>query len=114
MKLEQKMFQYYVSKLSRPELEKMALECISLVQDMSIHFRQTSDKLGELLSEYEIDYVINEVKDLFNKKKLKKISTSWLQRHYKIGYARAARYIDVLAEKKVIRPTESTAVWLEY
>ena len=39
-------------------------------------------------------------------KKSKKASASFLQRRFRIGYARAARILDILEEKGVIGPSD--------
>jgi len=59
--------------------------------------------LEELEKETEIDPLYNEAYKLVVK--TQKASATYLQRYLKIGYARAARLLDILEEKGVIGPS---------
>ncbi|MDO5707485.1 MAG: DNA translocase FtsK 4TM domain-containing protein [Andreesenia angusta] len=67
----------------------------SIIEDIERDFEYSQDDCDELLSD-AIELVINE----------QQASTSFLQRRLKIGYARAARIIDQMEERRVVGPLE--------
>jgi len=72
--------------------------------DISITEKQTTSASGLLFNDEDGDEYLEEAKDLVIK--AGKASASYLQRRLKIGYARAARILDLLEEQGVIGPGE--------
>ncbi len=62
------------------------------------------DEEEEEEEEEELDDLFEEAKELAVKKG--KISSAMLQRHFRIGYSRAASIIDTLEENKIIGPLD--------
>lgn len=99
-----KVMKHYISK---KKIEEVAEEFMDTIQEAETYFRGLSDKMGEIRSKYEIEYIADDLIKLSTQGKVKQISTSWLQRKYKIGYARSARLIDSLSERKIIIPSKN-------
>lgn len=59
-----------------------------------------SNEVGALRDEIEMPLMLKEIKSAIKKSKNLKITTSWIQRKYKLGYARSARLMDLLVQKK--------------
>lgn len=74
----------------------------SYVDDMII---QDSD-LDEDDNDEEVDQLFNDAVNFVREQK--KASTSLLQRHFRIGYNRAARIIDAMESKNIIGPSEGS------
>lgn len=99
--------------LNNKKIEKMGEEFLSVIKESETYFRKLSDNMGEILNKYEIDYVLDDMNKLVDSGKLKQVSSSWIQRRHKIGYARSARIMDEFAKRKVIKPDPLRAgIWL--
>lgn len=103
--MKKNIVKYY---LKNKQVEKMAEEFIDKLRKAETYFLNLSDEMGEIRDKYEVYYVIDEIRRLNKQGKLKQVSTSWLMRKYKIGYARSARFIDVLNQKKIIKPSKKS------
>ena len=93
-----------MSFIFKNELEenlRMELERLSEESEAGGSFKGVNSLGG---SSYEEDPLYEEAKKLVIRSK--KASASLLQRHLRIGYARAARLIDMLEEKGVVGPGE--------
>lgn len=73
--------------------EKKRLEELRGLRDQA---NALAHKLEELYTEAQLPFIQEEVSRLLAKKKLKKVTTAWLQKKYKLGYASASRLLDNL------------------
>src|SRR3954452_95705 len=64
------------------------------LQQAELQLATYSQEVGALRDEIEFPLMIEDIKGA--RKNLPSVTTSWLQRHYGIGYARAARLLDEL------------------
>lgn len=77
-------------------------ELIKVLRDAEDYLHSLATQVGELRDLHEFPHIIEEVSKLKGEGKIKNITTAWMQRKYKIGYARAARLMDELRAQRVI------------
>jgi DNA segregation ATPase FtsK/SpoIIIE-like protein len=82
--------------------KKTRKELIKVLRDAEDYLHSLATKVGELRDLHESPHIIEEISKLKREGKVKNISTAWMQRKYKIGYARAARLMDELRAQRVI------------
>jgi len=82
---------------------RLAKLLIKKIQETELYLQNKIDEVGALRDEIEFPLVVEEVRAALKNTDPEKITTSWLQRRYKIGYARAARLMDELRKKKLVR-----------
>jgi DNA segregation ATPase FtsK/SpoIIIE-like protein len=68
-----------------------------------LYLRNKIDEIGALRDEIEFPLIVEEVRLALKTTDQKKITTSWLQQRYNIGYARAARLMHDLRKKKLVK-----------
>jgi DNA segregation ATPase FtsK/SpoIIIE-like protein len=78
-------------------------ELIEHIRELQEAIGNISSQMDEVLDRYHVPSILADIKELRRKKELKKPTTSWLQRRYRIGYARAARLLDELRERGLIK-----------
>jgi len=76
---------------------------IKKIQETELYLQNKIDEVGALRDEIEFPLVVEEVRLALENTDAKEITTSWLQERYDIGYARAARLIDELRKKKLVK-----------
>ena len=76
---------------------------IKKIQETELYLRNKIDEVGALRDEIEFPLIVEEVRVALKNTDPKKVTTSWLQRKYNIGYARAARLMDELRKKKLVK-----------
>ena len=76
---------------------------IKKIQETEFYLRNKIDEVGALRDEIEFPLIIEEVRLTLKNTEPKEITTSWLQQRYNIGYARAARLMDELRKKKLVK-----------
>ena len=79
------------------------MQFLDQLRDIQDSVHELQEKIDGIFDEYEVPVRMDEVKKYIKENKGVKISTSWLQRRYRIGYARAASLIDKLRQKKVVK-----------
>lgn len=84
------------------EHQDIARAMISLLEDAESHFSSLQTELAKMRGEIETPLIITDVQGAIERGELTKLSATWLQRRYKIGYARAAHLLNVLQEKGVV------------
>jgi len=82
--------------------KKTKRELIKILRDAEDCLHSLASKVGELRDLHESPYIIEEIAKLKGEGKVKNITTAWIQRKFKIGYARTARLMDVLRTQQVI------------
>ena len=95
--------------VSEKELKKMVgflTNQETAVYDPSVVKTTSSSDFGEGENGEEEDELYNEAQRIVTKEK--RASTSLLQRHLRIGYARAARLMDLLEKNGVVGPAEGS------
>lgn len=58
-----------------------------------------TNKVDALIYENELPIILDKVAKYQKQKKTKKVTTAWLQKEFQIGYAHAARLLDVINRK---------------
>lgn len=99
---------YFKEKQMQPDFEDESAEALKMEMEKGLAEGGTISMMGagitgELSSDGE-DPLYEQAKDLVIRSK--KASASLLQRYLRIGYARAARLIDILEERGVVGPGE--------
>ena len=79
-------------------IEKPQEPKISLCKIVSIERKEPKQISDEVLFEKIVEYI----------KSVANVSTSLLQRKFKLGYSRAATMMDLLEEKKIVSPDDGT------
>lgn len=79
-------------------IEKPQEPKISLCKIVSIERKEPKQISDEVLFEKIVEYI----------KSVANVSTSLLQRKFKLGYNRAATMMDLLEEKKIVSPDDGT------
>lgn len=74
-------------------------EIIKILRDTEDALRTLADRLAEVADKKEFPYLVKEISKLKKAGKVKEVTTAWLQKKYKIGYARASRLADKLKVK---------------
>lgn len=72
-------------------------EIIKTLRSAEDYLRTLADKLEKLGDKHEFPLLIAEINKL---KKGEKVTTAWLQKKYKMGYARASRLEGQVNKKK--------------
>jgi transcriptional regulatory protein LevR len=65
-----------------------------LLKDLKVVQYSLSDlskKVEDLIYLHELPYLLARIEKLQKSKKIKKITTAWLQKEFQIGYAKAAK-----------------------
>ena len=83
--------------------EQAQREIIKLYKDAEDYLYALASKAGELRDVHESPYILQDIIKLKKTGKVKVITTSWIQRRFRIGYARTADLMDVLKKKKIIK-----------
>ena len=79
-------------------------EPIDMLRDLNVRVRALGNLIQNLLERYDEPTLIPRIIEKAKKLKSKRISASWLQRNFRIGYSRAMKLKDQLAEMEVIEP----------
>jgi DNA segregation ATPase FtsK/SpoIIIE-like protein len=83
--------------------KKIPVQFLDQLRDIQDSVYELSERVDAIFDEYEVPVKIQEIKKYIQENKNVQISTSWLQRRYRIGYARAATLIDKLRKEKIVR-----------
>lgn len=79
---------------------------VKILREANYQITNAKYQIENLLNEHETPTIVEEIRGLISSGKLNKISASWLQKKYKMGYARAAMMLDVLEAASIIGPGE--------
>lgn len=88
--------------MKKTSQEKAPKELIKVLREAEDYLYSLAGKVGELRDTYELPMMVKEIGKLKNTGKVKNITVAWMQRRYKIGYARASRLIDELIKKILV------------
>ena len=83
--------------------KKIPMQFLDQLRDIQDSGHELQEKIDSIFDEYEVPVRIKEIQTYLKENKETRISTSWLQRRYRIGYARAAKLIDELRHKKIVK-----------
>ena len=83
--------------------KKIPMQFLDQIRDIQDSVHELQEKIDGIFDEYKVPVRIQEIKKYIQENKNVQISTSWLQRRYRIGYARAASLIDRLRKEKVVK-----------
>lgn len=78
-------------------------DLIKLLKEAENYLRTVTEDVAKLRDSYEFPCIIEEIDKQINAGKVKKVTTAWLQRKFKVGYIRAAQLLDALRDKKIIQ-----------
>lgn len=78
------------------KMNKTEKALISKLRKVEHKLRTATDEVGVLRNLIEMPYIVRDIQSVLSKNKRTKITTTWLQRRYEMGYARAARLLDYL------------------
>ncbi|MBC7836297.1 hypothetical protein H7X87_00760 [Acetobacteraceae bacterium] len=87
-------------KAKPTEIERQLIEKLKKAEE---YLLKLADEIGEYRDKLQVPYMIEDIKNQLSKKKSARVTTAWLQRRYRIGYARAARLVDALEQRKIIK-----------
>lgn len=77
-------------------------DIIAMFDNMRKQLSILGHNLDILSNEYEYPHLVSDIKREMNKGKIKQITTSWVQKKYKFGFARAVNLIHKMKENKEI------------
>ena len=77
---------------------------IKTLRETAESLQVLSDNITAICNDYELPERLAQIDELIKQGKISKISTSWLQRKHKIGYAHASYIFDQLVKAKIIKP----------
>lgn len=83
--------------------KKIQIKFLDQLRNIQDKIHDLSDKIDGIFDEYEVPVKIDEIKKFIEQNKSTNISISWLQRRYKIGFARAMKLLDILKKQKIIK-----------
>ena len=83
--------------------KKIPMQFLDQIRDIQDSVHELQEKIDGIFDEYKVPVRIQEIKKYIQENKNVQISTSWLQRRYRIGYTRAASLIDRLRKEKVVK-----------
>ncbi len=91
------------TNIHEADSDKAKKDLIKLLKAAEDHLQATIKSVAELRDSHEFPYMVNEIKKQIADGKVKTMSASWVQRKFKVGYARAMRLMDQLEEERVIK-----------
>lgn len=80
--------------------KKIPMQFLDQLRDIQDSVHELQEKIGGIFDEYDIPIRVAEIKKYVKENPSTKISTSWLQRRYGIGYARAVKLMDKISPKR--------------
>ncbi len=83
--------------------DKTTRELIALLKSAEGNMKELTLKIEALRDSYEFPYLIRRIKEDVVGGKVKKVDSNWIQRKFKIGYARAMRLTDELKRQRIIK-----------
>jgi len=75
-------------------------DLLDKLREAETTLERLSREIGSLRDQYELPLILKEVRRLVRGKKVRTVSSSWLQRRFKIGYLNAATILEKLQNKK--------------
>lgn len=77
-------------------------ELLTKFNEIREHIYSLSRRVDELSVMYEYPYIVKEIKNEIKKGTIKKVTTAWIQKKYKFGYARSTILIEKMKENEDI------------
>lgn len=71
---------------------------IKELKSIRTSLNKLTSKVDTLIYEYELPIILERVSQ-YKKRKKGKVTTAWLQKEFQIGYAHAARLLDIVNSK---------------
>ncbi len=88
--------------------KKIPTEFLEQLRDIQGEVHKLSTKVDEILDVYNVPVTFEEVKEYIKNNRNTSVSTSWLQRRYRIGYVAAVELMDLLEKNKVVAPRKGS------
>lgn len=76
---------------------------IKTLREIAEALESLAYNISAVCNGYELPDKIDEMRRIDKSGKVKSISTAWLQRKFKIGYAHAAYLLDILEKEKIVK-----------
>lgn len=89
--------------LTDTKKHKTEKELVKTLRKTEETLRALASQISEICCKYEEPEMIAEVKRLKALGKARNVTTSWLQKTFQIGYARAASLIDELRKQEIVK-----------
>lgn len=80
--------------------KKIQMRFLDQLRDIQDSVHELQEKIDGIFDEYEVPVRMKEIQAYLKENPSTKISTSWLQSRYRMGYARAAKLMDQLSSKR--------------